>query len=88
MALPRWVLSELVDAAAIRAAFNHWRENNPELAQQLGLVGGLPVIVHCPEFGSVEDKMIEMPCPRGNSCKRCSEGRSGYTFRWFSRLWL
>ena len=88
MAMPRWVLSELVDSAAMRQAFFVWRENSPELAQQWGFVDGLPVIVHCPEIPTPDDKLIEIPCPRGNSCKRCSEGRSGYTFRWFSRLWL
>ena len=49
---------------------------------------GLPIIIHFPEFGSMEDDMVEIPCPRGTRCKRCSEGRAGYTFRWFSSLWL
>ena len=76
MALPRWVLSELVDSTAMRTAFVTWREKNPELAQQLGLFEGLPIIV------------VEIPCPRGARCKICSKGRAGYTFRWLRSLWL
>ena len=88
MALPRWVLSELVDSIAMRTAFVTWRESNPELAQQLGLAAGLPIIIHSPEVGPTEIDMVEIPCPRGARCKICSKGRMGYTFRWFSSLWL
>ena len=88
MALPRWVLSERVDSVAMLQAFQKWRSSNPDMAKELGLVDGLPTIHHCPGVPFPDVRVIEIPCPRGVSCKRCREGRTGYTFRWFSCLWL
>ena len=89
MALPRWVLSERVDSAGMLSAYQSWRAANPEMAKQMGLDKGLPTINHCPDaFPFPKAGVIEVRCPRGMSCKRCSEGRAGYTFRWFSCLWL
>ena len=90
MALPRWVLSERVDSVAMLSAFDEWRSANPDMAEELGLVAGLPTIMH----GNQEDipgpdaALIEVPCPRGARCWRCRIGKAGYTFRWFSCLWL
>ena len=89
MALPRWVLSERVDSSSMVLAFKDWRSKNPKLAEVLGLVDGLPIIEHCPAMPlSVPDNLKEVPCPRGKNCWRCSSRKSGYTFRWFSLLWL
>ena len=80
-------MSELVDSSAMHAAFDEWRSANPDMAQELGLVDGLPTIVHNTVFPTL-DMIIPIPCPRGMSCDRCGTGRAGYTFRWFSCLWL
>ena len=88
MALPRWVLSERVDSVAMLQAFQEWRATDPDLSLELQLVEGLPVVNHCPGVPSPDWELIDIPCPRGTICKRCREGRAGYTFRWFSVLWL
>ena len=89
MALPRWVLSERVDSSSMALAFKDWRSKNPKLAEVLGLVDGLPIIEHGRQIElSVPDKFKPVPCPRGENCWRCSSRKSGYTFRWFSLLWL
>ena len=88
MALPKWALSERVDSRAMFSAFQEWRSANPDMAKELGLVNGLPTINDCPEVPFPDARVIEIPCPRGMSCRRCREGRTGYTFRWFSCLWL
>ena len=90
MALPRWVLSERVDSVAMLAALQEWRSANPDMAEELGLVAGLPTINHCHEDALPEPDagIIGIPCPRGMSCWRYRIGNSGCTFRWFSCLWL
>ena len=91
MALPRWILSEWVDSVAMLQAYNEWRHKNPAMAKELGLDKGLPTINHCPELDSPDmcmNNVMEIPCPRGDNCWRCRERRPGYTFRWFSCLWL
>ena len=87
MAHPRWIYSELVDSAAMLQAYKVWRKKNPEMARELGIHQGLPTVAHSPELG-IDAASMEIPCPRGISCKRCREERGGYTFRWFSCLWL
>ena len=68
-------------------AYRTWRKKNPEMAREMGIYKGLRTVAHSPERGIDVDSM-EIPCPRGINCKRCREGRGGYTFRWFSCLWL
>ena len=88
MALPRWVLSERVDSVAMLQAFQEWRATDPELSLELQLSEGLPVVNHSPEVPAPDWELIDIPCPRPLFCQRCREGRAGYTFRWFSVLWL
>ena len=88
MAHPRWVLSETVDSVAMIKAYQKWCRENPAEVMQLGLDEGLPIICHYPTFKLAEPGVFKTDCPRGGLCKRCHEERGGFTFRWFSRLWL
>ena len=60
------------------------------MAEELGLVAGLPIIMHGlqEDIPEADGALIEVPCPRGRRCWRCRIGKAGYTFRWFSCLWL
>ena len=69
-------------------SFSGVRATDPDLSLELQLIEGLPIVNHCPEVPSPDWELIDIPCPRGTICKRCREGRAGYTFRWFSVLWL
>ena len=55
-------MSERVDSSAMYAAFDERRSAKPDMAQELGLVDGLPTIVHSTVF-PILDKIIATPCP-------------------------
>ena len=97
MAAPRWIMAAHVDSAAMIKAVEEFRCNNHAVWAQLELEGQLTKVIHCkPELiGSAQDldtsnqwtKLITCPHESDGRCRRCAEGRSGYTFRWLSPLW-
>ena len=86
-----------VDSAAMIQAVEEFRCNNPAMWAQLGLEGQLTKVIHCRTeiIGSEQDldtsnqwtKLITCPHESDGRCRRCAEGRSGYTFRWLSPFW-
>lgn len=87
MALPRWVPDPHVDSAAMLSAVLWFRGSQRPVWDDLGCEGRLTSVDHgtlaVPTGG-----VLSVRCPRPQECRRCVEGRSGYTFRWASALWF
>jgi hypothetical protein len=89
MTNPRWVISPAVDSTAMRGAARNYYEKNPAAFWEM-CEDKLTEILHCVPLPVAEDMPITfVDCPGdGSWCTRCQENRSGYTFRWFSILWM
>lgn len=79
-----------VDSTAMLHAAYKFHEEHPEQWRQLGIGKELTMIHHVPTVPSDIQTLptVRIECPGADAwCKRCTEGRLGYTFRWYSVLW-
>ena len=92
MSAPRWVLSPGVDSSAMLSAVIWFQTKNQESWVDMGLQDQLTLVEHAMDEADPRPltsgiRILKCPIPRGQ-CFRCSQGRSGYTFRWLSPLWV
>ena len=94
MASPRWIENTRFDSAAGYIAYELWfkkkleRHTLEEVLDLYGIGTCLPCIVHRPVEETPYFPYTAMKTCRGVDCSRCKQGRSGYTFRWFSPHWM
>ena len=92
---PRWVESWLVDSMAMLGAFLKYKSECEE--EESTELGNLFARLHKNgDLSFAEEAMIETQmsslgvtarmCQK-TPCKRCSENRGGYVFRWYSPKW-
>ena len=89
MALPRWVSRPDVDSPALLGAALLSASEDKEMWKAMGISDSLTIIRHRSAFGNPEELkgFRNIDCQGGALCRRCSEGRGGYVFRWLSPLW-
>jgi hypothetical protein len=85
-------MSPIVDSAAMRLAARNYYQQNPAAFWEM-CEDKLTEIQHCgslPSLPVAEDMPITfVHCPGdGSWCTRCQNNLYGYTFRWFSILWM
>ena len=88
---PRWIEHSTVDSAAMCIGYVEWVRKEHKKGRDPVL---LPEIRHYPYdlLIGVEVKSASgidlpwLPCATVN-CERCQMGRSGYKFRWYSKMW-
>ena len=92
MANPRYVDRDDVDSSAMLGAAAHSLHLDRQLWEAIGVWGRLPITLH--GAGPLEAEELTIPpgfyvtkCMEGSNCARCTTGRGGYKFRWFSPLW-
>ena len=93
--LPRWVSSRLVDSEAMLSAFMKYQMECT--TEEKMAVAELYAIDHAMQETIVVNgkvlrpQRMEGPVPRipcvDRNCERCSTGRGGYKFRWYSEKW-
>ena len=97
--LPRWIDDEKVDSQAMLSAYmgyEHMSRTELAAGNQGNFRpiwwGHLTMVVH--KMNGVQGTLLTQPlagikdmdCEK-RACSRCTQGRGGYQFRWYSRAW-